>query len=674
MPPLIAHILLVISVVALGAAGLRAGAALGGAGAIRLLAAAAIAATVAALWTLALGLFDLGSSPVALTTAALATWLGATRSLPRPRIAAMSEFRQRWSALPIGGRIAAGAAAGIVIAFAAWSLRHPALVGDGLQYHVPIVVSWAQGGDAPAMRAVTTDAPLEAYPLTAELLAAWAAGISRSFVPLSLGNPVMLALLMVAGWAGLRAIGASRFAAALAVGALATSPLLVSQLNTFTTDVPALAWLVCCAALCAASLRAPGLLVAALLAGGLAVGTKTTVLPLAAVCLLASTIALRRRLRPFAMPLALAAFAALVVGGLWYVRNLLLHGSPFWPFVTTSWGDPAPFLFGATDDRLLWEPSAASGRLDDYGRALWGAVALLGGGLAAWLMARSRPVIYASAATALALLIWANAPFTAFPEGPIFDGLQGGSTRYLLPAIAAGTAALALAASAPGNGGRVAAAVLGVAVAVNLVGDARLGLITDFEPAVAFEVDPMLPSVVVPAVGAAIGASLVALAIAFLPRAGHPRGRVWSSRAAWALGGVVIGSALAAAASGYVERSTALASTPAGAAWLVREPGYADDDAPVAQQARVVGTLAGDRLRHRLTLLPPTADCAEVRAIADQGWAVVSTGAVAAAVPAGGEEFEDYARSVQMRERRTADCIDDRAVAYSDEQLRIYPP
>ena len=674
MAPLITHTLLLVALIALCGAGLRAGAALGGTGAMRVLAAAAIAATAAGLWTLALGLLDLGSDSVLLTVAACATWLAAIRFLPRPRAAVSTELRERWNALPVGMRVAIGAAAGTLVAVAAWCLHNPALVGDGLHYYVPVVVAWVQGGDAPAMHAVTTDAPLEAYPLTTELLTAWAAGISRSFVPVSLSTPAMLALLALAGWSGMRAMGASRPAAALAVAALATSPLLVTQLNTFKSDVPALAWLASCAALCAGALRAPGLLVAAVLAGGLAVGAKTTALPLAVVCLLGAAIAQRRRLRPLAVPLALAALAAAVVGGLWYVRNLLLHGSPLWPFVTTPWGDPSPFLFG-TDDRLLWDPSSASGRLDEYGRALWGALALLVGGLAAWLMTRTRRVVIVSAATALAFLLWTNAPTTAFPDGPIFDGLQGGSVRYLLPAIAAGAAALGLAASAAGVGARVATAVLALALAANLVGDARLGLIGDFEPAAAFEVDPMLPSALVPLAGAAVGAAVVAVAGSIrgsAPRLGWPP---WLRPTLAGLCGALVAALLALAASGYVERSTALASTPPGAAWLVREPVYAaDDEAPVALQARIIATLAGDRLRHPLGLLTPDEDCGQVFAANDDGWVVINISDVPVAAGSDATGIADYARAVQARELQQARCLEGRAAAYRDPQVRIYAP
>ncbi|HYU59187.1 MAG TPA: hypothetical protein VEK39_00365 [Solirubrobacterales bacterium] len=675
MASLIDHALLALAVLALGAAGLRAGAALGAAGLLRVLAATPIAATAAALCALALGLVDLGSDPVALTLAAGGIWLAAKQSLPRPERPASAELAEEWAALPAAMRVTAGACAGALVALAAWMLHNPALVGDGLSYHVPIVVTWASAGDPPAMHPVTTDVPLEAYPLTTELLAAWATGIAHSFVAVSLSNPAMLALLVVAGWSGMRGIGVPRPAALLAISALATSPLVIDQLNTFTTDVPALAWLVCCAALCAGSRQAPRLLVPAVLAAGLAVGTKTTALPLAAVCVIAAAVTVRGRIRPVAAPLTVALVAAGVVGGLWYARNLVLHGSPLWPFTATPWGDPIPALFDLSDDRLLLDPGSAQGRFDDYGRALYGDLVLLAGALLAPLLARSRRALAASAATGFALLTWVSAPYTAFPSSPVFDALQGGAVRYLLPGIAAAALALALAASERGPIRPLALASLAIAVAANLIGDAKLGFVGDYEQVTALGVDPMLPSVAVPLAGAAAGAATT-LALAAARSIRPPR---WATPARLTTLGLVAvplaaAALLALAASGYVQRSTALASSPPGAAWLVRQPGYADGDEPVAVGGRVIGTLAGDRLRHDLTLIPPHSDCAWLRDAGREGWIVLRITPLPAAPDPELEEFSEHSREVREAELEAARCLADREPSYRDAELRIYAP
>ena len=669
------HVLLALSVLALGAAGSRAAAALGAGGLVRILAAAPIAATAAGLCALALGLVDLGADPIALALAAGALWLAARAALPSPAGALSAELAAEWDALPTPWRLVLGAFAGIVLALAVWLLRNPALVGDGLVYHSPVVATWVAGGDPPALNEVAQDAPLEAYPLTTELLATWAAGIGHSFAALSLWNPLMLALLVLAGWSGLRAVGVTRAVAATAIAALATSPILISQLNTFTTDVSALAWLVCCAALCAASLRAPGLLVCAVLAAGLAIGTKTTAAPLAAVCVIAAAVALRARIRPFAVPLAAALVAAAIVGGLWYLRNLVDHGSPFWPFLAAPWGDDVPFLFSLSDDRLLWDPSSADGRLDEYWRALYGGVALVGGGLIAWLLDRSRRVIAASAATAFALVVWANAPFTAFPPDAVFDALQAGAVRYLLPGIAAGALALALATTGAGGGRRVAAALLALALAANLVGDAKLGFVTDFESGAALAVDPVLPSAAVPLLGAAAGIAAAAAAgwLGSRPRPswlGSGRARV----AGWILAAVVLGALLAVPASGYVKRSAGLAPTPPAAAWLLSQPGFPDGDERVTIQGRMFCTLAGDELEHSLRLVETPPDCSTLARATEDGWLVLHTTAVPTDLSPEAQGFIEQANRVRASELAAAECLKGTEPAYEDGEFTIYGP
>ena len=675
IPPLIAHALLALALLALLDAGRRVAGTLGAAGLQRLLAAIPLAATGAGLSALALGLVGLGSDPFALTLAAGGIWLAAER-FTAPAGPAWSELAESLARLPAAPRVGIAAAAGALVALVVWLLQNPALVGDGLQYHVPLVAAWVTGGEPGSIQPVSTDAPLEAYPLSTELLATWATGIARSFVPVTLSNPLMLALIAFAGWVGLRELRVPRSITALAVAALASAPLLVSQLNTFTTDVPALAWLVCCAALCVGALRAPGLLVPAVLAGGIAIGTKTTALPLAAGCLIVTAIAVRGGLRPWRWALGAAVVAAAVVGGLWYFRNLILHGSPLWPFVTTPWGDESSFLFDLFGERVLFDPSSADGRWDDYGRYLYGGVALLAGGVLAPIWSRSPRVVAASLVTLASILIWASAPNTAFPDGAIYDGLQGGAIRYLLPGVAAGAVALALAATERGIGGGISVGVLAAALLANLVGDARLGFVSDFQPVAAFEVNPVLPSALVPLAGAAAGALLAGAALRLRSRrgaapAGRPRPRV---AVAVVAGSLLAGGLLALAASGYVERSSGFYATPAGARWLIEHPGYLEDDEPVASQSRIVGTLAGDELRHRLTLLDPEAGCERVRESAGEGWVIFNVSDVSGGTVSEDPETQRYALETRERELAAARCLDDREPAYSDAEVQIYAP
>jgi len=142
-----------------------------------------------------------------------------------------------------------------------------------------------------------------------------------------------MSLCAVAGWAALRTLGVPRRYAAAALGAVVTLPWLFRQLNEVLTDLPVLAWATATAALCAGVPRRPALLPIAFVGAGLAIGTKTTPIVPVAVALVAAVVVVRPRLRQMSRWLALSALAAFVVGGIWYLRNLVDHGSPFWPFV-----------------------------------------------------------------------------------------------------------------------------------------------------------------------------------------------------------------------------------------------------------------------------------------------------------------------------------------------------
>ena len=157
----------------------------------------------------------------------------------------------------------------------------------------------------------------------------------------------------------------------------------------------------------------------------------------------------RAHLRRLALPLGAAALATAVVGGRSYVRNLLEHGSPFWPFIDTSWGDPIPPYIARFDVSFLDRPRATlEGRVGEYLDFLGGAP------LDAGLRDRSRPcvvrrraVVASAAATAVGALIWARSPFTGRSDFSRLFDFSLTTTRYLLPVFAA--AALTLGAGHP---------------------------------------------------------------------------------------------------------------------------------------------------------------------------------------------------------------------------------
>jgi hypothetical protein len=472
----------------------------------------------------------------------------------------------------------------------------------------------------------------------------------------------------VATWLTLRNLEVPRQAAGLAVAAMVSLPLAVHQLNEPQTDLPALAWLACGAALCTGARTAPALLAPAILAAGLAIGTKTTPAVLVAVSLGVGLYLARGRLRPIASGLALAGGLAFAVGGVWYARNLVQHGSPLWPFSDAPWGDPRPPFLELVDTRFLERPAASlEGRWGDYADQLSGAVVLLGGALLVLVRAAVGPglarplrleLVAAGSAAALALLAWSLAPGTGLPPSPGLLAPESwplSTLRYLLPAIGAANVAVALATRAGGATRAAATLALAASLAWNVVNAADLGV-------------PYVPSARTVVLGAAAG--LVLLGAATLASRGAP-GRAWRGRAvpgapALAAAAVAAGAALTPAAEGFVERHSRVeGSTALGqrvAAWFAGRPGFDGGDETIVFASRALqAPLAGDRFTHPLELLPARASCAAVRARARRSAIVVTDPAFLRGLL--GDRPYDAGR-----------CLAGRRPAFRDEVFSVYPP
>jgi hypothetical protein len=582
-----------VSVWALAAAALRLAP---GSGLARVVAAVVLAAAAAVAEAMVLGLVALGGSALALTLAALATWLAA-RLLRPPG--------ERLGAPPRNPLT--GAVAGLWGAWAVWLLLHPALGHDMVLYHLPEAIQWVHSGHPGAIDPIIVGVPVGSYPLTHEVLLEWGLAIGHSFVWATLVTACAPLATGLAGWLGLRTLGVGRLVSGLAVAALISTPAVIaSQSGGASLDPAALAWLVSCAALCARAVRgsSAALLGPALVAAALAAGTKTTTGPLALTVLLVAAWLLRGpRLRSVLRPLVAAAGLGIVAGGYWYLRNTWQHGWPLWPFSSAPWGDARPPVIANADVKFIDRPGATLDRVGDYYlHHVGGPLLLFCGAIGAALLARSRVVAWGGLATLISIFIWMNAPFTGvFGSSRAFDIGTGDATRYLLPGAAAAALTIALA-SRRGGWIRVACALaLAVAAVIGVKQSFDLGY-------------PSVPSLGTPIVGALAGA----VASWLLSRVRVTR------RWLVAAGGAAVlaaGAAGALAAHGYVQRHGETGTRESGLArWFALQPDWRDGSATVVSTWSLVGTLAGDRLQHPLVLAGALEACARGRSA---GWLVV---------------------------------------------------
>ena len=614
------HVAFALAALALGAAALRVAGRVAPEGLERALVAVVLAVATAIVTALALGLVGLGTNPVVLTVAAVAMWAGARALVPGPAVAAPTELALWWGSLGAPLKLAVGALTGVFAAWLAWQLRFPSIGFDSAVYHYPDVAGWIANGRPGSQLELSYDIPYGNYPLTDEVGQTWGAAIARSYIPLALWNPAMLVVAGGATWLTLRNLRVSTAVTALATATLLSTPLLVRQLNEAQNDLPALAWLACCAAFATGAGRRPALLVPALLAAGLGIGTKATVAPAALAALAVGAYLARGRLRPLARWLALGLAGAFAVGGFWYVRNIVQHGSPLWPFVDLPWGSASPRFLGSVDQTFLGDPGAAlEGRLGEYTALLGGSWLVLAGSVLVLLAGLLLPLrepglrrgLVVSALLGIGMFViwsvsWGSGMQTS-PELATPAGWSISALRYLLPGIALAVLSVALATRLAGLPGRLATLLLVAALVWSIAADARFGT-------------PWTPSLRLIAAGAVAGALLAAIAIA-LRRTQARRPEWLPAGAAAVAGAVVLGVAMTPVASGYIERSTKVVGStqpaPELVSWFLERPGFDEEDYPVAIASRaVMSSFAGDRFQHPLELIPQEASCPSITELA----------------------------------------------------------
>ena len=598
---------LVLAACALASAALRVAARVGAAGSVieRVLVAAPLAAAFAVCWTLALGLAGLAGSVFALAAGPIAAWALTRWLVPGPTPSLTTELIERWNrmgpAQRAGALALAGAAVGVMVEVGV----QPGLDIDALTYHLPDVVGWLHSGHAGAVQTFSYDYPTGYYPVTNEVLLTWVLGISRSFAPIAAWSTAVAVLALLGLWRLLRVLRVPSTVAGAALAAYGTLPILVLGLNYDApgTDLPAVAWLACTAALSAGAGERPALLGPALIAAGLGVGTKTTVAPLAAVALLAGAWRARARLRPARTWLAAGAVGGLLVGAPWYVRNAVTHGWPLWPFSSGPTGNPVPRTMRVFDISFLSRPAATvkavgNGYLDQIA----GGLGLIAGVLAVPLVARSRAALAAAALAALSVLVWASAPYTGVTHVTALQQLAVATARYLLPGLGACLVAIGVVARDAGRvGRRLVLTLLAGATVGSVVSDLHFGF-------------PTLPSPGYPLAGAAAGAVIGALVGRLI------RPPVWRVMIP-----VTAAVALAFSAPGWLWRESEDHSYGSAIlSYLMNQPSFRTGSQPISSAPFVVASFAGPHLNHPVELIPPREPCARVQARVRRGWVVLS--------------------------------------------------
>ena len=224
------------------------------------------------------------------------------------------------------------------------AVRLPVVDIAGWQYHLVTVDAWLQSNQ---IERVSQNAWTDGWPAAGELLTTWLAAFTRTHALSGFTGllPIPLGMVAVAGLA--RVLGANRRPALLAGLLFGMTPALIALAGTSYVDPATTAAVIATWWLGLRLFRERDRATALLFgtAAGLAAGTKDTslflVLPILGWVLVVAGWeviagdhpgAPWRRLRsPAAQRLGLSLVSFVVLGGLWYLKDLLIHGNPIYP-------------------------------------------------------------------------------------------------------------------------------------------------------------------------------------------------------------------------------------------------------------------------------------------------------------------------------------------------------
>jgi hypothetical protein len=381
------------------------------------------------------------------------------------------------------GRAGAGAMSmialgAVAVVFAHWGLTTADALNrgifnfDSLWYHLPFAVEMAHSHSVTGLHYTETVFANWLYPQNSELL--HGVGIlltDRDTLSLFL-NFGWLAIAFLAAWCIGRPYGRAPLTVVAAAVLLECHTLVVREPGAAKNDLMAAALLLAAIAILIEAWArrgeregslAPGWpLAVAGLAAGLAVGTKSTALAMAAALSVAIVF-----LAPSGRRWAAAGWwfgAALAGGGYWYLRNLIVAGNPL-PQVERlgplSLPHPERLQSGRPDfsiahyatDTGVWREYFAPELHQAFG-LLWPLVlaGAIAGGLIALLWGRSRVLRWLGAVALFGMLAYVFTPLSAAGAEGAPEGF-GINIRYAVPALLAGLVLLPLATGRQGVGG-----------------------------------------------------------------------------------------------------------------------------------------------------------------------------------------------------------------------------